>query len=701
MAKIKTFHANDPGDPPDGESVALEVRQELDREIAVARAWRRASDMGNRYYRSDQYRRRRNDDQHRINMVINYVRPNADLSVNAVLDAEPVVTPWGRHASNGQFAQTMVDVLSWTRDEEEDYQADIEDGITDTVHNGEGVWYEGFNAFADEGQGMPETKWIDSRYAYWDSSAKKWQRDDAAYVFTLEHLPTKDIQKQWELEEEPAPEGLELFLNANQLSRLRIKLGEPSGGSGGASLDGVNRAWVIRRWKKQTVWERRYFEAGEPATVDGEPMGRKGYDSLTAEEQSQVVELSVPQTELWESVVCGKELLEHHVSPVCKTRGGHGHYPFGFAQGARLRDEGRAWGEIGFLIGISDVRNEVVSMLLDQAFLGNSGYMNVISGSVIGDDLKKVNQIGSKFPLTITTQMGMPAPHWEGINPAQTSVFSNLMPMIDSIQDRQTGHGPFDRGELVSQQYSGRAIRAIQAKADLLGISLRKHIESGMKRITLLRLDNIAHFMRGLRVAEITNPKTGDDEAIYVGDSEQEIVVGHQLQVTQDPQTGEKVYVGPDGKPSRILVLSNDAKRDNVLDKIRLRLDTDREANRIEREEAAKEVLGIAGPGALNWYIRQMSDVLNDSETLLGDLSRYNGGMQMVAKLEEMGKRQGVAPQQLLDMMEQAFQRTSRPALGGTPMIGQGGAVPGPEIPSGGPAPGPPQAASPLPQAAA
>lgn len=687
-SRIKAFH---PNDPESAEDLAKECRDELEREISAASAWRAAASIASRYYRSDQYRRRRGTDSSRINMIVNYSRRDADRAVAPIIDAEPIIVPWGRQARNATFAKTLVKTLEWTRDEEEDYQADIEDGTTDAVHIGEAVWYEGWNAFADEGRGMPETKWHDSRYVYWDSQAHDWQRDDAAYIFLIEHVPTKTIQQQWEIEEEPAAESLELFLGQVHLNRLRQRLGEGVNLEGGASPDGVKRAWLIRRWKKQTTYDRRFFQAGEPAMLDGEPMGQDGYESLTADEQSQVVELSVPTTELWETVVVGKEALEHRLSPFDKSRGGHGHYPFGFGQGVRLRDEGRAYGEIGFLVGISDVRNETIGMLLDQAFLGNAGYMNVVAGSMSDEDEKKVPDIGRRYPLIIKTQMGMPAPHWEGINPAPSNVFSNLVPVLDSLQDRMEGHGPFDRNELINKEYSGRAIRALQAQADQLNIFLRRHIESGMKRITLLRLHNISQFMRGLRVAQITNAESGQDESIYIGDSEQEIVAGHQLQVAQDPQTGEKVYVGPDGKPGKILVLSDEASRDNILDRIRLRLDTDREANNLERVELSKEVLGMAGPGALAWYIKQNENALNDPDTLLADIAKYDSGQQIAAKLAEIAKRRGLSSQQALDMLDGAFQQTAQPALGGVPLLGQGGAVPQPGVPQGQPqAPGAP-----------
>lgn len=678
-----------PDDPDSPEQLAKEVREQLEREIALATSWRQSAHRASRYYRSDQYRRRRELDFRRTNMVLNYVRREADQYVAAVLDAEPVVTPWGRKARDTDFARTMVDVLAWTRDEEEDYHSDLERSITDTVHLGEGVLYEGWDAFADEGRGLPVTRYYDSRYVYWDSGADRVQRDDAEYVLLLEHLATKEIRKQWELDDEPQPEGLELFLTSAAITRARRRLGaELEGGSG---VDGIKRAWVIRRWKKYRAYERRFFRVGEAHDETNPPLSRGDWEALDEAERDTYVELAVPDEQLWETVTCGDQLLEHHVSPFCRTRGGHGHYPFGFMPGIALRDEPRGYGEIGFLIGLSDVRNEVISMVLDQAFLANSGYLNVVSGSVSQEMRERVNRIGKDFPLVIETQQGMPPPNWQGISPSNVSSFQQLMPLIDSMQDRSTGHGPFDRGELISSSYSGRAIRALQAQADQLGVSLRKHIEAGMKRVTILRLHNISQFMRGARVAEIVNADSGETEQIYIGDSPQEIAVTYGLQMQMNPQTGKQTMLTPDGKPARILVLSDAASRDNVLDRIRLKLDTDREMNRIEREEAARQVIQIAGPGALEWYIRQMGDVLSDSDTLLGDIQRFNGAQQLQAKLDELGKKSGMPPDELLGMLERSV------ASGGQAQ-GPGPRPPGVPMPPGAPQPIPQPPSQPQPQ---
>jgi hypothetical protein len=671
--KIRHFHDDDPDDL---DGIAQEVNEETQRGIGACGSWRAEARTALRYYRSDQYRLRKGADLHRIRMVANFVRRDADKKVNSILDSEPIITPRGRRPKFQDMAQMLIQILDWTRDEEENYEADLEDGTTDCVHMGEGVLYEGWNQDADEGRGMPETKWFDSRYVVWDDGGRDWQRDDVEFVVVLEHLPTKRIQKMWDLEDEPEAEGLELFLTSAQMDRLAARTG---GASNDVTTNGVKKAWVKRRWKKRKKYELKFFQSGEPAQFeeggDQFDMTPQQYDELSPDQQVGILQISIPEEELWETVVCGDEVLEHHISPFCATQGGHGLYPFGFFQGIRLRDESRARGEIGFLIGVSDVRNEVISMMLDQAFLANSGYMGVVAGSMDPNERKKVNQIGRRFPLVIETLQGMPGPSWQGINPSGTNVFQQILPIIDSIQDRESGHGPFDRGELVSQEYSGRAIRAIQAAADQLGVALRKHIESGMKRITLLRLHNISQFMRGNRVADIVNKDTGKEESIYIGDNAMEIMVTHGLEESQDPLTGEPILLDPQtGEPARILALNDDVTRENIFNKIRLKLDTDREKNKVEREEDAREVLAQAGPGALNWFLQQKG--LDNEDTLMGDLEKYNKGLQYEQRLTALQEQYGADPEAALEMLEQAFagggqQITQQPAMGGTPIVGQ------------------------------
>lgn len=664
------FHVDD---PESTEEIAAEVNEQTGVGFSTSASWRAESRQALRYYRSDQYRLRRRADMNRIRMVANFVRRDVDKIKNKILDSEPVITPRGRLPQHHAFARKLLQTLEWTRDEEENWEQYLEDGITDQAHVGEGVLFEGVDPDADEGRGMPITKWYDSRYVLWDPAAREWQRGDAKWIILLEYLPTKDIQKQYGLEEEPKPEGIEQFLTASQLDRFKARMTQNSNALGGLMEDGVDRAWVKRRWSKKTTYQRNFFQDGNPAMFEegGEQFEMTGpqYDLMDEESRMGIVELSTPDVELWETIVVGQQLLRHRLSPFDKKNGGHGHYPFGFFQGVRLRDEPRARGEIGFLIGVSDVRNEVLSTMLDTAFLANSGYINVMKGSVNPQNRQKLQQIGRKWPLVVESQPGMPPPDWRGINPASSQAFASLLPIMDAVQDRESGLTAFDRGELISKEYSGRAIRALQAETAQLGVSMRKHVESGMKRITLLRLHNIAQFMRGSRVAEVVDEETGEERPLFIGHDETEIAVMNGLQQVVGPNN-EPLWVTPEGNPAEILALSDTIVRDQVFDRIKLKLDTNREQNKIEREEMAANILNMGGLGVLPWFAQEVN--LSNQEMLLDGLQEMNMEKQIVAKLTEIGKTQNMEPQQVLQMLERVFARgaSGAGAAPGQPPVG-------------------------------
>ena len=108
-------------------------------------------------------------------------------------------------------------MLQWSRDEEDDWENDLELAIVDCVHIGEGVIFEGWDQNADKGRGLPVAVRLDSRYVFWDYGATKMQRDDANYIIWLEYKPIEEIEDMWpELKNAVQPETAETFLTPHQ-----------------------------------------------------------------------------------------------------------------------------------------------------------------------------------------------------------------------------------------------------------------------------------------------------------------------------------------------------------------------------------------------------------------------------------------------------------------------------------------------------
>ena len=193
-----------------------QIREQLHFCLSEASGWLSEAKTSQRYYRSDQYRRgasRR--DRDRVRLVANFIRRDVDLMVAEILDGKPVVNPGGRSPKQYELGRQLIQILEWSRDEEENWDSNQEYVITDCFHIGEGVLYEGWDQDADMGMGRPVGKWIDSRYCFWDPGSREPQKDDADYVYIIEHEKVDKIEARWpHLAGEVATETVEAFLSA-------------------------------------------------------------------------------------------------------------------------------------------------------------------------------------------------------------------------------------------------------------------------------------------------------------------------------------------------------------------------------------------------------------------------------------------------------------------------------------------------------
>lgn len=651
-------------------------------------AWHTEARNAQRYYRSDQYRRDRSrPDRSRIRLVANFIRRDVDMMVAEVLDGKPVVEPSGRRPKDYEIGRLLIEVLQWTRDEEENWDTDQERVITDQFHIGEGVLFEGWDQDADGGRGMPKALWLDSRYVLWPM-CKDIQRDDADFIIWLEHEFIENVLEMYpNLTGTIYPESFESFMTPTYSALFQggRRTLTPSPITGPVAGDELNdqKVWIKRQWSKRKKRVKTYFyeDSGEPAYAFDEtgqevPLSPELYAQLSPPEQAQVVATSRLIEELWETVVINNEVVEHRLSPFDQSKGGHGKYPFAFFPCVLLADEARARGEIGWLINVQDIINENVTMMLDQLFMANVGYFHTYKGSLNPEERQKLADIPRKPFTVIETAQGMQPPTWQGMNPGAPTLFVRALDTMSQIMDKISGIHEPSRGEVPGYVESGRAIRALQSRSALLTTKTRRHIESGLRRSTLLRLYNIAQFLRGNRLAKVVDEHTKEEKPIFIGSNEIEVVMANQLTPAQD-EAGKAIWNTLDGKEAKILILNDQTIGDLVFEQIRLRLDTGLELNKLERTEQAQMVLQAVGPPAIPWVARQQN--WTDRDSLIADIQRADSSHQLMSQLEELSKAVKVPPEDLMGMLAEMVQQRAAMMQAG---VGGGGVSAPPQLPA-------------------
>jgi hypothetical protein len=630
--------------------------------ISQAGPWLGEASVANRYYRSDQGKRSAIQEKNRVRLVANFIRRDVDLMVSEVLDGKPVVNPSGRHPKFHELGRLLMNVHDWSREEEENWEANQERVITQCFHIGEGVLFEGWDQDADEGMGRPVCKYIDSRYLFWDDESGEdgFQRDDAREIIWLESSSVEDAERQYpEMEGRVQPETMETFLTPHLSNYNRFQNAGATGGRVMRQLPADQRVWIRRCWRKKKSFAKRYFfkSDGLPAIFEEEdgrdhPLTEAEYDLLPSEEQDDLVCTRHLRVEMWETVVINETTVENRISPFCRTRGGHGHYPFCFFSYVHLADEARARGEIGFLVSSQDITNETITLFLDQLFLNNVGYWQVFKGSLPPEEREKVNRIGSSPHMVIETQQGVDPPRHVGTDSNGMHAASNALPVIKDVMDKISGVQDVDRG-MPEGLRSGRAIRALQARTSLLATKVRRHIESGLRRATLLRLHNIMQFMRGSRVIEVTDPNTRAEKPLYIGHSEEEILNTFKLKPEIDHESKSIKVVNREGTEVEILVLNDEVARNVLVEKIKLTLDTGQERNKLERMDQAEMVLQTVGPAAIPWAGQQLD--WSNLDQLLDDIDKADSKNQVFSQLEKISKETKVPLEDLISkVMEQA-----------------------------------------------
>ncbi len=127
-------------------------------------------------------------------------------------------------------------------------------------------------------------------------------------------------------------------------------------------------------------------------------------------------------------------------------------------------------------------------------------------------------------------------------------LFQSGYQLLSTIKDRVSGVYDVQRGSM-PYATSGIGIQSLQSATDLLTTMPRRHLESGLKRATILRMKNILQFMRGSRVIEIIDQKDKKERTLFVGNSMAEIAAEYGLQPSVDQATGVPMVDPATGEP--------------------------------------------------------------------------------------------------------------------------------------------------------
>lgn len=662
------------------------------------------------YYASRQYQNISESERNRIMPIVaNVIRRDMDQMVNRVLEAQPVINPVGRFGRDRDYAAMMVDLLQYTRDAEENWGNDLEDVVQDFFFTGEGILYEGWNADAEDGMGFPEARWIDPRYLIWDPAARQWQREDADYMVHFEPKKVELIKELYGLKD-VMPDYPDFFFGKNDISRFK-DYGQGRGsqsGDMGRSVDTPEEmAYVKTMYEKIYKMESRYtLPDGEIATIpDGEGGFRQvednDFDLLPPERQGELTKVKARVSELWETVVVNETTISRELSVYDRSNGGHGHYPFAFFSYVRLRDRSHAKGEIDYLVGMQDLINRTLARWLEQMMIAGSNYIVSPKGSLPREDEEKLKNIG-RHPLQIFRPYpGFQGPQVDGGRSTGADLFQSGYQLLSTIKDRVSGVYDVQRGSM-PYATSGIGIQSLQAATDLLTTMPRRHLESGLKRATILRMKNSLQFMRGSRIVEIIDQKDKKDRTLFVGNSMAEVAAEYQLAPAVDEATGTPMIDPTSGQPlvlvdpqsgeeADVMILNDETAPQFDVRRIRLELDTERDRSRQERMDFAQMILQAVGPTAATWALELM-DAPN-KEMLIAAMERGDAGGQLMAQFEEMAKGMGVEPDQLIQMvmqqlqMQQQAQEQAEANPQGQP---QGGPPPQGPPPQGPPPQGPP-----------
>ena len=310
-----------PPKPHHGKDWATVVEERVSSSFERDAAWHTSASRALRYYRSDMYRSTpKEHDLRRARFSANFIRTDIDGIVAPLIDADLTIRPIARFPRWYPQAKAIFQFLDYTKESEEEYSENIERAIMGCFQIGEGVVYEGWDQYENEGLGMPASRRLDARRVLCDPYARKLQKDDADWVISVEQESVQEIKRQYGVKNVMA-ENWEKYMTTYQANRFSSQ-----GWMRRNSDDDEDRAWLVRMWHKHLTMRTVFVRPdGQPAVFiengDQFDMTEAMYDELPPERQDEFRKIHLQEWQLWECVVVNEKVIEHSLSPFDKSRG--------------------------------------------------------------------------------------------------------------------------------------------------------------------------------------------------------------------------------------------------------------------------------------------------------------------------------------------------------------------------------------------
>ena len=670
--------------------------------------WGRIGKKSRRYMHSKQW-----DDMETSGQTLthNVIRRDIENLVARLIEADPVIDTQGRGPEDWQISAVWKDLLRWSEEwTGAEYDSVLEVRRRCLMHMytvGLGIEEVGYASDEEGGQGMVVSKALDPMHFAWADDAESVQLRDATWMAKYPPVLIEKLEKEFpDLKDEIRADVPGFFTQGFQQARFSDyrNLMQPNSDSQSVPGDRYKKAYRQEFWEKDWKWSKRLLLPNgdvwtvsdpNPEDPEAEKIKRPGTPEdagrmLTEQEQNILTEEKVKEYELTTTVVINDHMAQVKKRSIYDDReGGHGEYPFAFYMGSQDPDQSHPHGEVEYLMGYQDFINQMMSRYSEQMFIQSSQFLWVNKGMMPKGEEGKLDNMGRKPLQKIFGYPGQAPPQFVGANAGASQMWQQGIEFMTSLKDKMSTVADVNRA---APQYelSGKAVRALQADADLFSTIPRKNVESAMRQATMLRISVMMQFFRGKRFARIT-PKAGTTKqepyTIFMGNDEQMIQDTHALRKSDDGKAMET----PGGDRGIMLPLNDQEIRKFDL---RLSLDSGKEAKKAERAELVTNMMQYMGPaagmGILKWAA-QLLEVPNFEE-LAAALDEADVQGQAMAQIDQLQKETGMSLPEMIQAIKEmaAAKPPGGPPGGGPPGAGPPGAGPPPGGPPGGGGPPPP-----------
>ena len=670
--------------------------------------WSARAMQARRYMHNRQWDDAEDFEQDEFHITNNVIRRAIEQMVTRIMEADPVIDTHGRGAEDFQLGDLWKDLLRWS----EEWTGYLFDSVADvrrrvfmdayqTGESFEKVWW---CPWEEGGLGMVVHEHVEGLQLLWPREAVSAQLRDAEYLLSPKPVEIELLEREFpKLKGQISPDYPNRFVSALEpaaYDQYQLMM-EEAESSGSPVLSRDRKAYRIEVWQKAQIWVNRYYrkdngrlaimpqvneETGERTTM---PMSEAAYDRQPTDVKETYQTHRVPRFELSKGVLVNKFWAEKNaVHEYDEGKGGHGEYPFARYSLNWDPNQSKGHGEVEYLVGWQDYINRMTSRLVQAAFVANAVILATQKGSAPRQELAKLDHLGEKPIQRFSFYPGQQIPQFINTNPGSVQLYQGILQYFQQQFDDKSAIQGVNRG---APEYalSGKAVRALQSEADLIGVLPRKCIESGLRQATMLSIACMQKYMRGARLARIT-PKAGgqDPYSLFIADSTERAAAAFNLEPEMaNLEVGGKKMSGrtgnyisaSNGEKGKVLEISDKSVR--KFD-IRYQLDSGRQARKDERMQLVQAFLAYTGPAAGIEVLLWAADLMEvpNPDKLAEALRKEDGKTQIFTALQQAAKEAGMDVQALIQLAVAAAQAQQGQPQGqpvGAPMGPQGPPPPG------------------------